>query len=129
MRLKASTTDPATQPDWLVLGLELDMASASSNPGRDPDRTWLSEEGCGEIEPDRLLECWVRHSLYWINRWLEDGPRAVHADWRALVPSLGKSVEIDGRSGTFVGVDENFGMLLRDAGDTVLIPLSSRLER
>ncbi|MHA7776655.1 biotin/lipoate--protein ligase family protein [Roseibium sp. M-1] len=129
MHVKAATTDPLVQPDWLVLGLELDMANSSSAPGRDPDRTWLSEEGCGEIGPEQLLECWTRHALYWINRWLDDGPRSVHADWRALVPSLGEHVEIDGRSGTFVGVDENFGMLLRDGNDTVLIPLSSRLER
>jgi len=137
MRVKASTADPAALPDWLVLGLELEITNtpdghgrvSGREPGRDPDRTWLAEEGCGEIEPEQLLECWVRHSLYWINRWLEDGPRSIHADWRALVPSLGEHVEIDGRSGSFVGVDENFGMLLRHGGDTVLIPLSSRLER
>ncbi|MEW4456773.1 DUF4444 domain-containing protein [Roseibium algicola] len=128
MRVKASTQDPEATPDWLILGLELSMTSRKSNPGKDPDRTWLSEEGCGEITPDQLLECWVRHSLYWLNRWLDDGPRPVHSDWRGLVPTLGETVEVDGSSGTFVGVDENFGMLLRTGEDTTLIPLSSRLE-
>ncbi len=128
MRVKASTQDPEATPDWLILGLELSMTSRKSNPGKDPDRTWLSEEGCGEITPDQLLECWVRHSLYWLNRWLDDGPRPVHSDWRGLVPTLGETVEVDGTSGTFVGVDENFGMLLRTGEDTTLIPLSSRLE-
>ncbi|MGS4990410.1 DUF4444 domain-containing protein [Roseibium sp. RP-7] len=128
MRVKASTQDPEATPDWLILGLELSMTSRKSNPGKDPDRTWLSEEGCGEITPDQLLECWVRHSLYWLNRWLDDGPRPVHSDWRSLVPTLGETVEVDGTSGTFVGVDENFGMLLRTGEDTTLIPLSSRLE-
>lgn len=51
MRVKASTQDPEATPDWLILGLELSMASRKSNPGKDPDRTWLSEEGCGEITP------------------------------------------------------------------------------
>ncbi len=128
MRVKASTQDPEATPDWLILGLELSMTSRKSNPGKDPDRTWLSEEGCGEITPDQLLECWARHSLYWLNRWLDDGPRPVHSDWRGLVPTLGETVEVDGTSGTFVGVDENFGMLLRTGEDTTLIPLSSRLE-
>ncbi len=128
LRAKASDKDPDTVPNWLVLGLELDMTSPGNSPGADPDRTWLSEEGCGDISPGPLLECWVRHSLYWINRWLEDGPRPVHADWRALVSSLGEPVEVDGRAGTFVGVDENFGMLLRSGDETILIPLSSRLE-
>ena len=128
MRVKASTQDPEATPDWLILGLELSMTSRKSNPGKDPDRPWLSEEGCGEITPDQLLECWVRHSLYWLNRWLDDGPRPVHSDWRGLVPTLGETVEVDETSGTFVGVDENFGMLLRTGEDTTLIPLSSRLE-
>lgn len=129
MRVKASTTDPDTVPDWLVLGLELDMKNAAEAPGKDPDTTCLYEEGCAEILAENLLEAWVRHSLYWINRWLDDGTRPVHADWRGLVPSLGEALEIDGRSGTFVGVDENFGMLLRTGDSTDLIPLSTRLER
>lgn len=128
MRVKASTTAPDEVPDWLVLGLELNMTSDDRNPGRSPDTTCLSEEGCAEVTAGQLVESWVRHSLYWINRWLDEGPRPVHADWRALVPDLGKPLEIDGRTGTFAGVDENFGMLLSTGGDTVLIPLSTRLE-
>lgn len=129
MRVKASTADPDATPDWLVLGLELDMKNSGDSPGKDPDRTCLYEEGCADIAAENLLEAWVRHSLYWINRWLDDGARPVHADWRALVPSLGETLELDGKSGTFVGVDENFGMLLRTGEDTDLIPLSTRLER
>lgn len=128
MRMKASTSNPEEIPDWLVLGLELNMTSSQENPGVDADTTYLSEEGCAEITAEHFLEAWVRHSLYWINRWLDEGLRPVHADWRGLVPTLGEPVEIDGRSGTFVGVDENFGMLLRTGDETTLIPLSSRLE-
>ncbi len=127
-RVKASTVLTDAEPDWLVVGLELGMTSSNKDPGADPDRTSLSEEGCADIAAGELLEAWVRHSLYWINRWLDDGPRPVHTDWRALVPRIGEAIEIDGQSGTFVGVDEHFGMLLRTGDDTVLIPLSSRLE-
>lgn len=128
LRAKASSVLPEAEPDWLVIGLELGMTSPMANPGEAPDQTCLQEEGCTEITPGDLLEAWVRHSLYWINRWLEDGARPVHDDWRALVPNIGEPVEIEGQSGTFVGVDENFGMLLRRDGDTTLIPLSTRLE-
>ncbi|MCV0424583.1 MAG: DUF4444 domain-containing protein [Roseibium sp.] len=128
MQVKASTGDPKSVPDWLVLGLDLNMTSSDPNPGATSDLTYLSEEGCADITSEQLLESWVRHSLYWINRWLDEGLRPVHADWRGLVPSLGEPIEIDGQSGTFVGVDEHFGMLLRSEDETVLIPLSSRLE-
>lgn len=128
LRMKASTGEPQEQPDWLVVGLDLAMESPQDNPGTDPDRTYLSEEGCADITPDQLLEAWVRHSLYWINRWLDEGPRPVHDTWRALARDLGEPVEIDGNKGTFVGVDENFGMLLRTGEDTILVPLSSRLD-
>jgi len=128
MRVKASTADPSAVPDWLVLALELNMSAPHRNPGKDPDMTYLSEEGCVDITSERLIEAWARHSLYWINRWLDEGPRPVHADWRGLARGLGETVEARGRSGTFVGIDENFGMLLRTGGETELIPLSSVLE-
>ncbi|MEP4767374.1 MAG: DUF4444 domain-containing protein [Roseibium sp.] len=128
LRVQASDKDPENVPDWLIVGLDLDMIDSKQNPGEDPDATCLIEEGCAEITPDQLLESWVRHTLYWINRWLDDGPRPVHAEWRGLVQNLGEPVEVDNLAGTFVGVDENFGMLLRIDHDTKLIPLSSRLE-
>jgi len=127
-RMKASSVLPEAVPDWLVVGLELGMVSPEENPGADPERTYLSEEGCAEITAPALLEAWVRHSLYWINRWLDEGMRPVHDDWRALVSEIGEEIDIDGKAGTFVGVDEHFGMLLRQDADTILIPLSSRLE-
>lgn len=128
LRARASGTDPADVPDWLVIGLELGVRSPENNPGQQPGRTYLSEEGCGEVRPEDLLESWVRHTLYWINRWQEDGPRPVHGDWRGLAQDLGDPIEIDGQAGTFVGVDEHFGMLLRTGEETRLIPLSTRLE-
>lgn len=127
-RVRASGTDPSATPDWLVIGLELDFESPEGNPGEDPDKTYLIEEGCGEITREQLLESWVRHTLYWINRWLDEGSRPVHADWRGLAQNLGEEIETGGRSGTFVGVDEYFGMLLRTGDETMLIPLTTRLE-
>ncbi|GAA0775858.1 DUF4444 domain-containing protein [Roseibium denhamense] len=127
-RVKASTADPAAEPDWLIVGLELSVTASKSDPGYDPNRTSLTEEGCAEVSADHLLEAWVRHTLYWINRWLDEGARPVHAEWRGLVQEIGEPVDIDDQTGTFTGVDEHFGMLLRTRDATIVIPLSSRLE-
>lgn len=133
LRAAASTNDPVTEPDWLVIGLSLDLIPASDDaPGDHPDRTALYLEGCGDISPVRLLESWARHTLVWINRLMEDGNQALHAEWRGLAHGLGDDVKIDYNgqtlSGTFLGVDEDFGMLIRDGETTHLVPLSSRLE-
>ncbi|QDG75913.1 biotin/lipoate--protein ligase family protein [Labrenzia sp. PHM005] len=128
LRVRASGTEPSATPDWLVVGLELDIESPEGNPGENPNHTYLMEEGCSEITPDQLLESWVRHTLYWINRWQEDGARPIHSDWRGLAQNLGEEIEIGGEAGTFVGLDEDFGMLLRTGDTTKLIPLTTLLE-
>jgi len=129
MRAMASTPDATALPDWLVVGLEVPLLSVGHAPGERPDETALYDEGCADVDATELLEAWARHTLAWITRWEEDGPRALHADWRGLAHGIGEDITCSGRTGTFLGVDENFGMLLRDDTKTHLIPLSSVLEK
>jgi biotin-(acetyl-CoA carboxylase) ligase len=123
----ASTGDPDTVPDWLVVGLEVPILQVGSDPGADPDVTALYDEGCSELEPVHLLESWARHTLVWINRWDVEGNRPLHSEWMGLAQGVGEPISRDGLSGTFLGVDDQFGMLIRDADTTHLIPLSRLL--
>jgi hypothetical protein len=41
---------------------------------------------------------------------------------------MGEDIDIDGKTGTFLGVDENFGLLLRTGSETTLIPLTQLLK-
>ena len=129
LKASASTQESGTEPDWLVIGLHLDLLPAGDSPGDNPDRTALYEEGCADVEAQALLEAWVRHTLYWINRWSDEGPRPLHAAWRELAHDLGEPVGFCGVAGTFVGVDEQFGALLRDGEKTHLVHLSQLLEK
>lgn len=128
LRAAASTRDPAEVPDWLVVGLEVPLLQTEAEPGRRPDMTALYDEGCAEVDPVRLLESWARHTLVWINRWSDEGNAAVHEAWIGLVPNVGEEVEQGGRRGVFLGVDERFGMLIRQGAETHLVPLSTVLE-
>lgn len=128
MRAMAGSNDPKEMPGWLVVGFELPLVLLSAAPGDQPDQTALYEEGCADVDPTQLLESWARHTLVWINRWESEGSRPLHAEWRGLAHDMGEEVEINGQTGTFLGVDENFGMLLRSGETTDLIPLSSVLE-
>ncbi len=132
LRAAASTQDPDAEPDWLVIGLDLPLWS-DDEPGTDPETTVLYEEGCVEVSPVRLVESWSRHSLVWINRWLDEGMAPLHADWRARAFQMGEdiSLELHGKTlpGTFMGLDEAGGMLLRKGEETALVPLTDMLER
>jgi len=129
LRVMAGSLDPQAQPGWLVVGLELPLLSAGTAPGDRPDETALYDEGCADVDPINLLEAWARHTLHWINRWEADGPRALHAEWRGLAHGMGEAASQNGFSGTFLGVDGNFGMLLRGGDTTHLIPLSTIVEQ
>lgn len=128
LRVAASGTDPDVVPDWLVVGLQMPLWPANGDGGDTPDDTALYAEGCADVEAPALLESWARHSLHWISRWEEDGTEPLHAEWRGLAQGLGEEVQLQGKFGTFLGVDENFGMLLRQAETTDLIPLTTLLE-
>ena len=133
LRAAASTSDPTEEPDWLVVSIDVPISPRpDEEPGADPERTWLSEEGCTEIEPVRLIESWSRHMLVWLNRWMDDGLAPLHSDWCSRAFNIGKEVVVKAkgvsRHGTFVGLDEKAGMLLREGEQTTLLPLTTMLE-
>ena len=126
-RIATSDANPGNVPDWLVVGFALPLILIGEG-GSTPDQTGLFEEGCADVEPDRLLESWARHSLNWISRWEDEGNAPLHAEWRGLAHGIGEPVEVNGRAGTFLGIDEDFGMLLRDEETTHSLPLTDLLE-
>lgn len=128
LRVASDTSDGAALPGWLVIGLDLPLLGISDAPGEAPDRTALYEEGCADVDAFRLLESWARHTLVWMNRWGDGELRAVHQEWQGLAHGVGEEIAVAGRRGTWLGVDDRFGMLLRDAEGTHLIPLSTVLE-
>lgn len=132
LRASSSTRDPSLEPDWLVIGIEIPFIMVAEAPGITPDQTALYMEGCGDVDPTMLLESWSRHTLSWVNRWMEDGNAPLHSEWRSMAHDMGETVSLtyggEEISGIFVGIDEKFGMLVRTAGETRLLPLSGLLE-
>lgn len=128
LRAIAPETDPSAEPPWLIIGLELDLLDDAARPGDTPDRTALFAEGCADVSPPHLLESWARHTMNWIRRWEEDGTKPLHAEWRGLVRDMGEIVTQGDLTGTFLGTDEDFGMLIRDQETTHVAPLTTLLE-
>lgn len=133
----ASTTDPDAVPDWMVMGLDLTLELPTSDeiePGQTPDWTSFAQEGCAEVNPIELISAWARHTVFWINT-LEDktGRASLFREWRGLVWKLGQDTPVvlgaERLEGNFLGVDEDFGMLLKTNGTTRLIPLTQLIEQ
>ena len=118
--------EPGELPDWLVVGWRLALTLPPDDPGRTPDRTALSEEGCADIPPVTLLEAWCRHTLVWLHRWEDEGNAPLHAEWSGLVADLDGPLPDDapGAPGILLGTDEDFGLLVRDGDATRVVPLS-----
>lgn len=129
LRAAASSEDPTAVPDWLVIGFDLPLWPEQEDGGQNPGETALYAEGCAGVSAPDLLESWARHTLHWIARWEEAGNAPLHREWRGLLHGVGEAVTRQGIEGSFLGLDENFNMLLRDGETTHLVPLSSVLER
>ena len=129
LQAQASTDDPEATPDWLVIGLALSRTATLANPGTNPDVTALAEEGCGHISHVRLLESWSRHTLVWVNRWSDDGYRPIFEAWLARAHGRADTVTVEGVTGTFLGLDEDGGLLLKTDDGPRTMPLHTALAR
>ncbi len=127
MQIAAATADSAATADWLVVGLTLDLWPPSQDTGLTPNATALYAEGCGDVDPTTLLEAWVRHTLLQINAWSDDGQARLHRDWLAVAHGMNADMAVGEYKGTFIGVDEHLGLLLKTKEATHLIPLTTLL--
>ncbi len=122
LRAAASTKVPSEEPDWLVLGIEVPvLAMDTAEPGAHPEETCLYEEGCGDITTSDLIEAWARHMMNWLHIYLTDGFEPLHREW--LAKAHGRD------DGSFLGLDEWGGLILKDEGVARILPLTELLER
>jgi biotin-(acetyl-CoA carboxylase) ligase len=132
VRAAASMPVRGDVPRWMAVGWDLRLRlPPGAEGGRTPEATALIEEGCGEVAPVDLLEAYARHALHWLNRLEERGGRAaLGADWAGLLWGRGETARaLDGGAGTFLGVDEDYAMLLKAPSGIRRIPLTAVVER
>jgi BirA family biotin operon repressor/biotin-[acetyl-CoA-carboxylase] ligase len=121
LKFQASTNDPSEEPDWLVIGLNIPfIAEENWDPGHSPHETVLMHEGCVDLTPLTLLESWSKHSLVWMNRFLDDGFEPVHRAWCEKCDSIGEPVNYP-EKGQFMGLDELGNMILRTKKNTITL--------
>jgi biotin-(acetyl-CoA carboxylase) ligase len=96
-------------PDWIVVGIEVAFAAPDHEPGRDPARTTLFEEGYTDTSPAEMTAAWARHLMATLADWQARGFRAVAERYLArLDPAIG--------AGGRRGIDPATGALVLDQG-------------
>jgi biotin-(acetyl-CoA carboxylase) ligase len=102
---------PEAVPDWIVVGIRLLLRDDAPEPGLNPGRTTLLEEGFSDVPVPELVSAWARHLMAGLSEWQRDGFRRLSEktlarleleDWmqgarRGLDPATGALVlERDG---------------------------------
>jgi BirA family biotin operon repressor/biotin-[acetyl-CoA-carboxylase] ligase len=129
----ARTEKPSDIPDWIVVGYGLASQSRASDlePGHQPGRTTLADEGC-EVACIDLIEHFSRHFLAWINRWQEDGVAPVRQAWLSRAARLSSSIEVASgphkKQGIFTGLTDTGSIRLMRNGITQTVSLEEAMK-
>jgi biotin-(acetyl-CoA carboxylase) ligase len=119
----ASPRGPADRvPDWLVVGVALDIA-APRRERTDWSRTSLDEEAGPGISRTEVLQGVAAHFLKWLDTWQEEGFRPVHDNWLLRAQGCEQPIHLfDGSTGVeglVLGLDEGANLLLQTPAGTV----------
>lgn len=134
-RIAAAPARPDATPDWLVVGFSLRLKHdlKGREPGADPTRTALAEEGAGALDRTQLLQSAAAHFLSWLDRWQDEGFRPVGERWLARAEGRGHAVDIvhggEHLRARLLGFDDEANLLVKpDSGSTRALLLMDVLE-
>lgn len=127
LKAVAPSTDAKAEPSWLVLSLSVTVRDPDPDPGTTPDRTTLADEGCADLIVADLIEAWARHTMLWLHTYLSEGFAPIARGVTAIVYRRGEEVSSPGH-GTFLGLDEAGGMLLKTPDGTRTLPLHAHIQ-
>lgn len=107
-------------PPWLVVGFEVTLErQGGAEPGRDPDRTVLREEGF-MLDAATLTAAWARHLMAALDDWQTRGVR------RLAETYLARLADPAPRFGLKRGLDPaTAGLVLEEGGVRQLRPLDA----
>lgn len=132
--LVVSEEEPDGIPDWMVFSLDLRLrpAPGESDPGKDPSRTTLWDEGCGLLGRTGMIESISRHLINLIHHWSEDGFKPVHEQWWARISAQERfaahALE-DAGSVMLLGLDETGNALVKTGNTTRTVSTFDALTR
>lgn len=134
-RIAAAHGRPDATPEWLVAGfsVRLRFDRKGREPGADPTRTALAEEGAGALDRTQLLQSTAAYFLSWLDRWQDEGFRPVGEQWLARAEGREHAVDFQRGAervrGCLLGFDDEANLMVKpDRGPTRTLPLMDVLE-
>lgn len=134
VKLVAPTLDADAVPDWLVVGMTLQLVfdDPHKEPGEMPHQTALSEEGGAEISRTDILQTFSAYFLSWLNTWQDDGFRPICNVWMQRAEGDGKAmiVTLDNTEQTVqvLGLDDEGSIVIKPgSGPTQVLPLRNHI--
>ncbi len=131
LQFAASTQDESEVPDWLVVGVavELQCTSGEIEPGLDADTTAIFEEGGGDLDRSAMLESFAAHMLTWIHDWQDDGFSSAHSQYIGRLEGHEEPASIrseDGSTirGSVLGLSDDMELLVKLESDGTMRALS-----
>jgi len=131
LQFAASTVDDAEIPDWIVIGVTLNLQRPPANAEADvePGTTSLFDEGGGDLDRNKVLESFAAHMLTWIHAWQEEGFAAAHDQLLGRIEGHEKPAAISARAGATItgrvlAVTDDMYLLVRGESDGVVSALS-----
>lgn len=125
-------------PDWMVVGVEIDLMRdiGGQEPGEVRETSSLEEEGSGERTRSDFLEVIGAYVLSWINSWQDTGQSAFAESWVGRVEGYEAPVpmQLVGGSGERVvaqvlGIDDELRLMVKVAeGDVRALAICALLE-
>ncbi len=128
--LDCAPSAAAAVPAWAVLGCDLALVAGGGDPGREPYRTSIAEEGFDEFSVAAQIEGFSRHLLLRLGRWEAEGLAPIAAEWtrRAFGFAADPAVALPGGGqGTPVGLDAAGNLRVRQDGHERLLWLDAAL--
>jgi BirA family transcriptional regulator, biotin operon repressor / biotin---[acetyl-CoA-carboxylase] ligase len=105
------------QPDWLVVGIGVNLASYPENV--ESPAISLAAAGARAATPEAMLEAVAERFCHWHERWCAEGFAPLRTAWLARASGLGENIRVrlqgSETKGRFAGLDEE-GALLLDEG-------------
>jgi BirA family transcriptional regulator, biotin operon repressor / biotin---[acetyl-CoA-carboxylase] ligase len=107
-----------SEPDWVVLGMGVNIAHAPELPDR--ATTCLAAQGLS-LTPAGLLDGFLPQLAHWYDLWQTQGFIALRAPWRQRAIGLGQPVRVrlaagQELNGTFTDLDSDGALLLSQPG-------------